>query len=354
MKTKLKLIFFQLVLLFILLVILEVMLRTIGYVPGDMKPNWLNFKPVDSLYIVPDYYTNEGGILVADSIYWAKRNVYINSDGFRSNQFSQLDSRKKKILLIGDSFTWGMSANPFRDSCFADILHQETHYEVINLGIPATDPVQYLELVKKYVPQIKPDFALIFFFSGNDIMKWDRKVIPGEPFYYFTNAGAILADIDGIHFTTAQEAYNYFVNDKYYLRQPKNVIEALVAKSALLSRLYSIKFRIEEKIEYERMIKDTRITKKYLKGIQHVCSENKVSLKFVLIPEIKEADMNLKSYSKKYADLLLDDSLKGDWLLTQNSKTNFNDYPDAHLNNRGHRFYADYLKLFLKDFFGDK
>ena len=30
-----------------------------------------------------------------------------------------------------------------------------------------------------------------------------------------------------------------------------------------------------------------------------------------------------------------------------NSKSNFNDYPDGHLNNHGHRYYADHLKSFF-------
>ena len=43
-----------------------------------------------------------------------------------------------------------------------------------------------------------------------------------------------------------------------------------------------------------------------------------------------------------------DDNLKSDWLLFENSSTNFKEYPDAHLNNKGHRAYADSIKLFLK------
>ena len=122
--------------------------------------------------------------------------------------------------------------------------------------------MQYEALAKKYVPLLKPDLILVMFFMGNDLMKYDRKIIPGEAFYYYTNADALLADIDGIHFKTAQEAYNYCVNGKYYLSHPKNIFERVIAKSSLLSRLYSVRFRIEEKWEYERILSDTRVTKK--------------------------------------------------------------------------------------------
>ena len=71
MRSKLKLISFQLFLLVVLLGMVEFIVRAMGYAPGDMRPNWLNLKPVDSLYLVNDYSVNAEGILVADSAYWA-------------------------------------------------------------------------------------------------------------------------------------------------------------------------------------------------------------------------------------------------------------------------------------------
>ena len=353
-REKYRVIAFQLMLIFIGLLAIEVVLRLMGYAPGDMKPNWLNFNTVDSLYTVHDYYTNKAGVLVADSSYWAAIGVHVNEDGFRSPDFNKLDSTKKKVLFIGDSFTWGMSANPIKDHCFVDLVRNETSNEVINLGIPAADPPQYLQLAKKYIPALKPDIIFVLFFMGNDLMIQDRAVIPDEPFYYYTNAGAIMADMDGIHFKTAQAAYNYFVSDRYYMHHPKNFFEWLVSKSSLLSRLYSVRFRIEEKWGFERTIRDTHITKKYLKEIKAIAEQNYVPLKFVLIPEIKEADKNLTDYTHRYGDILLDPDLKDAWLVFTNSKSNFTPYPDAHLNNKGHRHYADQLEAFLKNSFAHK
>ncbi len=346
-QQRIRIVLFQLALLLACLAVMEVVLRGMGYRPGDIKPNWLNFHPVDSLYVIGDYYTNGDGILIADSGYWAKKNTHINAEGFRSPDLDKLDTAKKKVLFIGDSFTWGCSAVPIEGHCFVDLLRSETPYEIINMGIPAADPPQYFEITKKYIPSLKPDFVLVVFFMGNDLMPDDRKVVPNEPFYYYTNAGALLADIDGIHFKSAKEVYNYIVNDKYYLHKPRNLFERIIAHSALLSRLYAVKFRIEEKIAYEQLIRDTHITKNSLKGIRQIAGLYHVPLRFVLIPEVKEANMNVIDYEKRYRDILLDTVLKDDWLIRQNSKKDFNDYPDAHLNNAGHRHYADFLKGFL-------
>jgi hypothetical protein len=354
MRSRVKLISFQLLLLFFLLAAVEIGLRRMGYSPGDMRPNWINFHPVDSLYVIPSFYVNHDGILVADSALLAAEHCVINHDGFRSPDFNKIDSTKKKILFIGDSFTWGLSAMPVTDHCFVDLVRNETSFEVINLGIPATDPPQYEALAAKYIPRFKPAITFVVFFMGNDLLTEDRKVIPDEPFYYYTNAGAISADIDGIHFKSAAAAYNYGMNERYFLHHPKNVFEWVISKSALLSRLYSVKYRIKEKMEYEAVVKDSRVTKKYLKQIQQIAAQNNVPVKFLLVPEYKDADKALDSYVEKYRDILLDKDLKSDWLMLPNSKANFNNYPDGHLNNKGHRYYADFLKNYLEQFFEEK
>lgn len=354
MKTKLKLVAFQFFLLLVLLAGIEISLRFMGYSPGDMRPNWLNFHPVDSLYLIPDFYVNHDGIQVADSARMEAQHTAINSEGFRSPDFNKLDSTKKKILFIGDSFTWGLSAQPVPDHCFVDLVRNETNYEVINLGIPATDPPQYDALAKKYIPRFKPAMTFIVFFMGNDLLTEDRQVKPDVPFYYYTNAGAISADIDGIHFKSAAETYHYGMDERYFLRKPKNIFEWVISKSALLSRIYSVKFRIKEKLEYEAVVKDSHITKKYLWDIQKIAKENNVPVKFILVPEYKDADRSKGSYLKKYADILLDKDLKDDWIILPNTKANFNNYPDGHLNNQGHRHYADFLETWLKEFFKEK
>jgi len=354
MSKKLKLISFQLGLLLVLLCGIEIALRLMGYAPGDMRPNWLNFHAVDSLEVINNFYVNHDGILIADSNFWKTGTIHINEEGFRSPSFNNLDSTKRKVLFIGDSFTWGLSAEPVAGHCFVDLVRNENNYEVINLGIPATDPPQYSALAQKYIPRFKPDMTFIVFYMGNDLLTEDRQLIPDEPIYYYTNAGAISADIDGRHFKTAQEVYHYAMYERYFLRSPKNLFEWLISKSALLSRIYSFRFRIDEKLKYEAAVKDSHITKKYLLQIQQVAKQNNVPVRFILVPDIKDSERNVDSYKKKFSDILLDQDLKDNWIIVTNSKANFNPPPDGHLNNKGHRYYADYVEAYLKDYFGGK
>lgn len=351
MSEKMKRLLFQFLFVVVACLLIEIVLRFMGYQPGDMKPKWLNFHPVDSLVVEHSFYVNQYGLVVADpndKQHSFHLNPKINSEGFRSPEFLQHDTTKKKILFIGDSFTWGFSAEPVWDSCFTDRIRNETAYEVYNTGIPTADPPQYAEIARRYIPQLKPDMVFVMFFMGNDLMKYDRKIIPDSSFFYFTNAGCIEANIDDQHFTTPQAAYKYVTDEKYYLGKSKNSFEKLISKSSLLSRLYSIQFRIQEKLHYENLRKNTAITKKYLSEIKYVCEESSVDFKFVFIAEIKEADMKVEELKEKYADLLLDAELKNDWLIPQCRKQYFKPYPDSHLNNEGHRFYANFLKDYLK------
>ena len=351
MRSKLRVIAFQFFLLLVLLGGVEIVMRCMGYAPGDMRPGWMNFHAVDSLVVINNFYVNDDGILIADSTFWRNGPVQINEEGFRTPAFSNLDTTKKKVVFIGDSFTWGLSAEPLNNHCFVDLLRNESDYEVINLGIPATDPPQYFTLAKKYLPRFKPDMTFIVFYMGNDLMAEDRKVNANDPIYFYTNAGAIMADIDGIHFKSAQAVYHYAMYERYFLRDPKNAFQWVVSKSALLSRIYSIRYRLAEKLKYEAVVKDSRITKKYLKQIQQVARQNNVPVKFLLIPEIKDANRGLDDYRKKFADILEDADLKNDWIIIPNSKSNFNDYPDGHLNNKGHRYYANQIETYLKEYF---
>lgn len=328
--------------------LIEIILRIIGYPPGDISPNWINFEPVDSLIVHNDYVVNNKALLTANAAYFTKRDEYINAEGFRTPEFDSL-KKDKRIILIGDSFTWGMTSNPI-DSCFADRLRNDTSLDVINLGIPASDPPQYALLANEYIPRLKPDLVLVYFFMGNDLMKIDRKPKPNKPFYFYTNAGAILTNIDGNDFETAQEAYDYIVARKFHLNEPKGILETIVSKSSLLSRLYSYKYRLQEKLEYEALIKHPHITISYLQQIINTCYKNSVPLKIVVIPEIKEANMSRDDYKAKYKAIFDEPHLKSYLELPETSKDWFNDYPDAHLNNLGHyKYYRFSENLILEE-----
>ena len=322
---------------------IEISLRCIGYLPGDLRPSLSYFKPVDSLVVIPDFVTNEEGILVANRAYFNEQGVFINEEGFRTKSFTALDSTKRKLLFIGDSFTWGMSAKPFYKNSFCDLLARDSSKEVINLGIPAADPLQYAALAEKYIPTIQPNEVFVLFFMGNDLMREDR-ANSRQPYYYWTNAGAIYADMDGRHFYSAQSAYDYLITEKLFLCNPDNFLEWLVSKSAAIARLYAVKFRWEEKQAFERARTHPEVTIKHLKQLVEVCMANNCALKIVVIPEAKDANLILEKYKEKYAALLNDATLSKYFYTPQVQLGWYDKAANPHLNNQGHFEYYQLLK----------
>jgi len=326
----------------VLLGALEFGVRQFGFASGDVSPNWLNFKAVDSLIVYDDFHVNDDAILVANAANHQVYGLTVNNEGFNSPEFTQTDSTQPTLMLIGDSYTWGMSASP-NDSAFANILRKASGVNVHNLGIPAADPVQYALVAERYIPQLKPDAVVLFFFVGNDILLHDRIPVPYENFYFFTNAGAILSEIDGVKFPDAETAYAHLMHDKYWLTGNRNALEWLVSKSAVLSRLYSVRFRWEEKQRWENAIHDVSLTASYLLRVRNAALAQGATFQLIVIPELRETDLSREAYREKYKALFHHPVLGPHISWPKVSEQHFVPYPDAHLNNSGHRVYANFL-----------
>jgi hypothetical protein len=218
----------------------------------------------------------------------------------------------------------------------------------VNLGIPVADPLQYSELAKKYITKIKPQHVFVMLYLGNDIMLNDRTIIPYRPLYFYSNAGAMLASDNNRTFTTASEAYHYYVAEKYFLIHPKTIVQKIAAKSALVSLLYAFHLRWEEKQRFNKSIEEMIYTKKYLHQIADYCETNHSQLHIVVIPERKEADEHSTYFKSRYKALFADRNLSPYIFLPAGiNKTYYTPYPDAHLNNAGHQFYAQQILGFL-------
>jgi hypothetical protein len=90
------------------------------------------------------------------------------------------------------------------------------------------------------------------------------------------------------------------------------------------------------------------VTQHYLYSIADVCRKNECSLQIILIPEIKEADQPQVFFEKRYKGFFADSVLAPVTYIPEgNSPSNYVPYPDGHLNNKGHKFYADKIKEHL-------
>lgn len=106
----------------------------------------------------------------------------LNSRGFKDLEFeTPKPPGRYRILGIGDSCVFGVV--PYGDH-FLTLLEEKLRgvapdLDVLNLGIPATGPNDYLALLLKEGIPLEPDLVLVHFFIGNDFLdaEW-RKPTP--------------------------------------------------------------------------------------------------------------------------------------------------------------------------------
>lgn len=107
-----------------------------------------------------------------------------NAHGFNdSKKFDNDYSEYERFMVLGDSFTYGMSADQGRG--WVDLLNQ--HYVpkktlFFNTGIPGYGQLNQLAVLKKYQQTIRPHGVILLFCLNdpdNNRIGSDRKVLPG-------------------------------------------------------------------------------------------------------------------------------------------------------------------------------
>jgi lysophospholipase L1-like esterase len=94
--------------------------------------------------------------------------IDINSRGFRDTQQSiKTDKKKKKVLVIGDSFVSNISV--YDNEVFTEVLQNwMINTEVLNFGVNGYGQVQEYLVLKEWYNKINPDVIILMIYVGND------------------------------------------------------------------------------------------------------------------------------------------------------------------------------------------
>lgn len=332
---------------------IEIDARSNGAKPGFTGTIDSGFKvmPEDSLIDYHTFASDEYGVTCFNAA--TAHNRYqgpFNSDGFNSPyEFSArtVDSLRAKgekvFFFIGDSYTWGASADSGRS--FAGLLDKASGYAVLNAGIPGTDPEQYKSVVKKYIlsRKIIPDEVVIFLCS-NDLYEPPRKPSPCIPLLYDTNAGLLYAD----GFATAAESYAQILNDITVRGILGNGwLTACFGQTVITSKLVNLlrfPLFIWQKKKYDFLVKMLRMLwqeilpstphtlEDYLIAIRQDCGKANVPVRIILVPG---SEMVKNGVAPQIPGVISLDPKKL-------SPTDYAD--DDHPNNEGHEKIAQQIK----------
>ncbi len=98
--------------------------------------------------------------------------VKINSKGLR-NRETQYEHNKKRILFVGDSFTfgWGVEQNEAFPYICENLFNKKI--EVINAGVPGYSILEYYLYLKEELFKYKPNIIILVFYGENDMIYVD-------------------------------------------------------------------------------------------------------------------------------------------------------------------------------------
>lgn len=272
----------------------------------------------------------------------------INSHGYRSIPFRAYATDKPTVLLLGDSFTFGWSARPWFGS-FADHL-RTLGYVVYNAGISGTGPDQYAAAAKVFIPMLKPDYVVVNFFIGNDILYFPVETKPYEMVYYPTNAGVMMARPTYERIPTPEAAFQFYLNQYY------TPLNSFFNKFCAYTSVGSIFWRLGKRSRvFQSIVKDpnqeyfernrvhqsaTPVSEAYLLEIEALCQQAGSQFICSIIPDLKDLQPDL---DKDYPDLF--QSI--DPVIIQLGEEDYN-LKDTHFNLQGHERYSLFLDSLMK------
>lgn len=267
-------------------------------------------------------------------------NVPINSDGFHSIAFKEYKTKKTKVLLIGDSFTWGHSTSNKSFSFANELLAKD--YIVYNTGISGADATQYKAIAEKYIPILKPDIVILNFFMGNDISYYKRELKPYQPIFYSTNAGNLMSNQNGIEYATAQEAYDNIMKASY---MPTNTLVRKIASKTVISTFAWIvwwkiglaNYQTPKQFTAKKHKKPT--CNQEIQDIVAISKKHQARFELIAIPDFLYNQTKVQDFPYLFENIeykmspVLEDAYK---------------MSDGHFNEKGHLEYADFLDKLIK------
>lgn len=195
-----------------------------------------------------------------------------NNLGFRGKKTHHKKKSKYRIVIIGDSFTYGWGLN-FEETwpylIEKKLKENNINAEVLNLGVPGGNSTIYKKIAQRALPYLKPDLTIIAIEQGGDLAQIKKnlnqentikpslfaKIMPITNLIFFDNkpiSGDFYQEV-----TTTQDIKNFFTNlaketiEKFdkRLNNPYPIsleIRKLILEGSLNSVLASVAYRDPE------------------------------------------------------------------------------------------------------------
>jgi hypothetical protein len=212
------------------------------------------------------------------------RDTRLNSLGFNDTEFSTEKAPGTfRIVALGDSFAFGVV--PYRYNYLTlleDMLKvRNPGVDVFNMGIPATSPYHYADLLFKEGLAFKPDGVIVSLFVGNDLARRDAR--PKYTYSYLITFGRVVVRLVRNYRDVTRAASATGPGPPYVDNQPAFAEEVFLRIQKDRSWIFQPQLRTELDASIAAITP-------FLKAIRDVCVERAVRLLIVLIPDEQQID----------------------------------------------------------------
>ena len=308
---------------------------------------------------VPNQVDKTDSLVLKNQIWYYNRLKIVNNEGYHDkDNFTEIpsDSDSLRILVDGDSFTWGASSDV--DSSYVEIFENDIkkNYPSIvwNTGIPGTGTNHALFTTKKYLPLQKSNYIILGFYTGNDFIDnlrpFDRLLFNNLATCY--NLYDYTSELKPV-IISKREAYKKFTGS--YPMEELNAIQKLLIKSRFITFITEIKDKVLNRLSGNKKRtseQEYKLTKEYLIQLNDYIKENNAELIVYIIPT--SYDLNRKAaYYTNAVKILSELGIK---YIDNTAMFTANDYmgEGGHWINSGHIKAGHMLSKYLLDYIKEK
>ena len=216
------------------------------------------------------------------------RYCQVNRQGYaNSDDFAPIDAANEqlRILLLGDSFTWGMSAD--YGMSFAERLTADLPQMIVwNAGIHGTGTNQALATFKTYAPQLRPHLTVLGFFEND----FDDNYMPVDSTRFIREPDGTAIFVRKYRIDEYENLTDFDLNDRQYVLTYKQKPPTTEFERGLgLTRLGTLLLRVRDGLDElrptsQRFERRIEVTRQYLRELREAAAESGSELLVLLIP----------------------------------------------------------------------
>lgn len=269
--------FSTIIILFLLLFIIligEGLMRGVVYIKSQKYPTRTTIADKNWGHRSLENFDWEGTVTDAIGVTYTLK--YSTDDrGFRA--FGNINSGKKKVFFIGDSFTQAIEASDGKT--YFDHLRDSLDIEVFAYGCRGFSTLQELMVLEKYLPEIQPD-AVVLQFCSNDFINNHHNLEQNSLYNNNRRRRPYYLDNDSITFRVpAKVGWDWLNERSLFFQFLFTRLERLINNQAP-EELHSEYNITNEGMAFEPFKESIQRTEKLLKNIQEALPTSTALLLF--------------------------------------------------------------------------